>query len=59
MIVDTVFFYLLVALGVIEGISALSLVAAIITYIIYPPSKSPQSRKKAYHGKPFQPHRYH
>lgn len=39
---DTIIFYLLVALGVIEGISALSLVAAMITYIIYPPSKSPQ-----------------
>lgn len=40
---DTIIFYLLVALDVIEGISALSLVAAMITYIIYPPSKSPQS----------------
>lgn len=40
---DTIIFYLLVALGVIEGISTLSLIAATVTYIIYPPSTSPQS----------------
>lgn len=33
---DTVFFYLVVAWYVIEGISALSLIAAAITLIIYP-----------------------
>ena len=49
MIVDTVFFYLLVALCVIEAISALSLIAATITYIIYPPSQS-QKGKKNKHG---------
>lgn len=36
MIVDTVFFYLIAAWYVIEGISALSLIAATVTYIIYP-----------------------
>ena len=41
--VDTVFFYLVVAWYVIEGISTLSLIAATVTYIIHPPSKSPQS----------------
>jgi len=39
MTVDTVFFYLVVAWYVIEAISALSLIAATVTYIIYPPSK--------------------
>lgn len=50
MIVDTVFFYLLVALGVIGAISALSLIAAVVTYIIYPPSQSPQKDKESKHG---------
>lgn len=36
MIVDTVFFYLVAAWYVIEGISALSLIVATVTYIIYP-----------------------
>lgn len=36
MIVDTVFFYLVAALYVIEAISALALIAATVTYIIYP-----------------------
>lgn len=36
MIVDTVFFYLIAAWYVIEAISALSLIAATVTYIIYP-----------------------
>lgn len=36
MIVDTVFFYLVAAWYVIEGISAVSLIAATVTYIIHP-----------------------
>jgi hypothetical protein len=36
MIVDTVFFYLIVAWYVIEAISAVSLIAAAITLTIYP-----------------------
>jgi hypothetical protein len=36
MIVDTVFFYLIAAWYVIEAISAVSLIAATVTYIIYP-----------------------
>ena len=40
MIVDTVFFYLVAAWYVIEAIYALSLIAAVVTYIIYPPSQS-------------------
>lgn len=40
MIVDTVFFYLVAAWCVIEAISAVSLIVAAVTYIIYPPSQS-------------------
>lgn len=40
MIVDTVFFYPIAAWYVIEAISAISLIAAAITLIIYPPSQS-------------------
>lgn len=36
MTVDTVFFYLIAAWYVIEAISAVSLIAAAITLIIYP-----------------------
>lgn len=36
MTVDTVFFYLIAAWYVIEAISAVSLIAATVTYIIYP-----------------------
>ena len=44
MIVDTVFFYLVAAWYVIEGISALSLIAATVTYIIYPVKNSKEKK---------------
>ena len=49
MIVDTVFFYLVVAWYVIEAISAVSIIAATVTYIIYP-TKPPQKDKGSKHG---------
>ena len=41
---DTIIFYLLVAWYVIEGISALSLIAATVTYIIYPYKNSKEKK---------------
>lgn len=37
--VDTVFFYLFIGCCVIEAISVLSLIAAAVTFVIYPPSR--------------------
>jgi hypothetical protein len=44
MIADTVFFYLIAAWYVIEGISTLSLIAATVTYIIYPVKNSKEKK---------------
>ena len=44
MIVDTVFFYLVAAWYVIEAISAVSLIAATVTYIIYPVENSKEKK---------------
>lgn len=45
-IVDTVFFYLIAAWYVIEAICALALIAATVTYIIYPV----KNNKEGTHG---------
>lgn len=44
MSVDTVFFYLVATWYVIEAISALSLIAVAVTFIIYPPSKNKERK---------------
>lgn len=47
--VDTVFFYLFIGCCVIEAISVLSLIAAAVTFVIYPPrvrSKSTDDNKQ-------------
>lgn len=44
MSVDTVFFYLIAAWYVIEAISAVSLIAAAITLIIYPVKNSKEKK---------------
>ncbi len=48
MIVDTVFFYLIATWYVIEAIWALLLIAATVTYIIYP-YKNTKHDKKSKH----------
>lgn len=42
--IDTIFMYLFIGCCAIEAISALSLIAVAVTFIIYPPSKNKEKK---------------